>query len=65
MNHKERALYSELKRNGFMLVRQSRHQVWRNPDGKQIVVSSSPSDKHWAAQALRDLRRRMAGNAQR
>ena len=61
MNHKERLLYSELRRHGFVLVRDSRHQVWRNPDGKQIVFSSSPSDEYWAAQALRELRRRMAG----
>lgn len=62
MNQKERLLYSELARHGFTLVRQDRHKVYQNPAGLQIVLSSSPSDEYWAAQALRDLRRKLAGH---
>ncbi len=59
---KERALYTALAANGFKLVRKERHEVWQNPAGLQVVLSCSPSDQHWAAMALRDLRRKLAGH---
>ena len=59
---KERALYAALAANGFKLVRKERHEVWQNPAGLQVVLSCSPSDQHWAAMALRDLRRKLAGH---
>ena len=60
--NKERVLYAALAANGFKLVRKERHEVWQNPAGLQVVLSCSPSDQHWAAMALRDLRRKLAGH---
>jgi hypothetical protein len=59
---KEKLLYDTLAVNGFTLVRRDRHEVWKNPAGLQVVLSCSPSDQHWAAMALRDLRRKLAGH---
>lgn len=62
MSHKERLLYEELAKHGFVRVRKERHEVWQNPAGLQVVLSCSPSDQFWAAMALRDLRRKLAGH---
>jgi hypothetical protein len=62
VSQKERMLYAELARHQFTLVRRDRHEVWQNPTGLQVILSCSPSDQYWAAQALRDLRRKLAGH---
>lgn len=59
---KEKLLYEALAANGFTRVRKERHEVWQNNTGLQVVLSCSPSDQHWAAMALRDLRRKLAGH---
>ena len=61
MSAKEAILYDMLKTHGFVLVRRERHEVWRNPQGLTVVLSCSPSDQHWASMAIRDLRRKLAG----
>jgi hypothetical protein len=59
---KEKMLYDALAVNGFKLIRKERHEVWQNDKGLQVILSCSPSDQHWAAMALRDLRRKLAGH---
>lgn len=34
-----------IEKNGGVLVRSKRHNVFKMPDGKIVVVSQSPSDK--------------------
>jgi hypothetical protein len=46
-----------LDEHGFVLQRQSKHAVWRNPEGKVWVCSVSPSDHRTYANALGDLKR--------
>lgn len=65
MTPKEKAFYKLLADNGFVKVREANHNVWQNPDGLQVVTSKSPSDQYWAAMALRDLRRKLAGHTVR
>lgn len=65
MSQKERMLYDELKKHGFVMVRKERHEIWQNPTGLQVILSCSPSDQFWAAMALRDLRRKQAGHTVR
>lgn len=36
-----------LRQQNFRLVRQAKHRVWRNPDGKVFVTAATPSD--WRA----------------
>ncbi len=50
-----------LDEHGFKLQRQSKHAVWRNPEGKVWVCSVSPSDHRTYANALGDLRRMVGG----
>ena len=65
MSNKERMLYAELEKHKFVMVRKDRHEVWENPQGLQVILSCSPSDQFWAAMALRDLRRKLAGHTVR
>ena len=46
-----------LKQHGAKLVRHKKHQVWRFPDGRVYVMSSTPSDYRAEDNNLRDLRR--------
>jgi hypothetical protein len=39
-----------------VLVRQNKHEIWRFPDGKQVVLASTPSDRRAAANKLSVLR---------
>lgn len=47
----------QLKRAGAWLVRAHKHQVWRLPDGRNFVMSSSPSDHRAAQNQMRTLKR--------
>jgi hypothetical protein len=60
--NKEKILYDVLFEHGFKLIRRDRHEIWQNGSGLQVILSCSPSDQHWAAMALRDLRRKLAGH---
>lgn len=46
-----------LAEHGFVLQRETKHQVWKNPQGKIFVCSSTPSNNWAAMNALGDLRR--------
>lgn len=46
-----------LRQHNFILVRQNKHKVYRNPEGKVYVVGNTPSDCRWAQNALRTLKR--------
>jgi hypothetical protein len=39
-----------------VLVRQNKHEIWRFPNGKQVVLASTPSDRRAAANKLSVLR---------
>lgn len=45
-------MHRELKEAGAVLVRQSKHAVWRLPNGAQVVTAVSPSDR----KALQNMR---------
>jgi predicted RNA binding protein YcfA (HicA-like mRNA interferase family) len=42
---------------GFELVRQKKHRVYQNAEGKTVVTSSTPSDRNAVRAQLRDIRR--------
>ena len=47
-----------LKEHRFVLIRQSTHRVFRNPEGRTFVCASTPSDTfRWAKNALAELKR--------
>ena len=46
-----------LEEHGFVLQRQTNHQVWKNPQGLTFVCAQTPSDKWAYANALSNLRR--------
>ncbi len=46
-----------IKEHNGVLVRQRKHQVWSFPDGKQVVLASTPSDRRAASNKLSVLRR--------
>ena len=40
-----KSISSLMRRKGFVVVRQSKHQIWRDARGNQIVTPVSPSDQ--------------------
>jgi hypothetical protein len=56
MNAQERELYSLLDRYGFGLDRSKKHRVYKNAQGKSLVLPNSPSDDRWAQNALHQLK---------
>lgn len=46
-----------LRQHQFELVRQGKHFIYRNPEGKVYVTSATPSDSRWAKTALTTLKR--------
>ncbi len=54
----EQRQLTELARSlGFELVRCRRHQVWRHPNGSQVVFSATPSCPRALLNARAQLRR--------
>jgi predicted RNA binding protein YcfA (HicA-like mRNA interferase family) len=51
----ETKFYEALRAKGFKLVRQKKHRVHKNPEGKTLVTASTPSDWRWSRSALRQL----------
>jgi hypothetical protein len=49
-----------LKQHGFVLVRETRHKIYRNPEGKTFVTPSTPSDARGVFNSLSDLKRVIA-----
>ena len=60
----ESNLAEVLKEIGAVLIRKKKHLVYQLPNGRRVAVSNSPSDKHAANQAIRQLRRVAAGGQQ-
>jgi len=56
MSAAERELYQLLEAHGFELSRSNGHQVYKNPNGKTLVLSNTPSAKRWAENAVHDLK---------
>jgi predicted RNA binding protein YcfA (HicA-like mRNA interferase family) len=46
-----------LRENSFNLVRQRKHKIYRNPEGRMFVISSTPSDRQAPQNALSTLKR--------
>ena len=57
MSDKAKEVQAALDAGGFKLVRKNKHNVYRNPEGKTLVTSATPSDVNAAGNQLRDLRR--------
>jgi hypothetical protein len=51
-----KALETALEENDFALVRGKKHRVYRNPEGKTLVMAATPSDRRADANALTELR---------
>jgi len=56
MGAAERELFGLLKQYGFELIRGKKHKVYKNRQGKTLVLSSTPSDEGWAENALHNLK---------
>ena len=50
-----------LHENGAVLVRQNKHRVYRFPDGREVVMASTPSDHRATLNKLTFLRRMLDG----
>lgn len=46
-----------LEQHGMVLVRERKHCVYKHPDGRSFVTSSTPSDRNASKQTLRSLRK--------
>jgi hypothetical protein len=46
-----------LKECGAVMLRKSKHEIWRLPNGQKFIVPISPSDKRTEANQLSDLKR--------
>lgn len=51
------SIIKALKSCGAVLLRQKNHQVWRLPNGRNYVISQTPSDHRAARNQLKVLRR--------
>jgi len=48
-----------LKEIGAKFVRKKKHEIWRLPNGRTVILSASPSDVHANSMQLRDIRRKL------
>ena len=53
----EKDIPAMLKREGFELVRQKKHHIYRDGEGRTLTTSATPSDRRASRNQLRDLRR--------
>lgn len=60
MSNTERQHDRLLKEHGFELIRTTKHRVYRNPEGRVYVTSSTPSDWRVANNRLTALKRCLA-----
>jgi predicted RNA binding protein YcfA (HicA-like mRNA interferase family) len=58
-----RALQQLLRSNGFRLLRQRKHLVWRHPSGRNFVTAKTPSDRFAENNVRAELRRFLRVNA--
>lgn len=49
-------LVALMTRNGFVLVRKTRHMVWKRPDGAMVTTSLTPSDRRALQNIERDIK---------
>jgi predicted RNA binding protein YcfA (HicA-like mRNA interferase family) len=63
VSDKAKEVAAALDAGGFKLVRKKKHKVFRNPEGKTLVTSATPSDVNAAGNQLRDLRRLLLTDA--
>jgi hypothetical protein len=64
MSNPVNKLNSLLKQHKFELVRHQSHRIFQNPEGKVLVLSSTPSGHLWAHKAVADLNRVVNSPAQ-
>lgn len=57
-------LEAMLREHKFVLIRTSKHKVYQNPDGRNIVLPSTPSDWRWVKNKIAQLKRVLASPAQ-
>ena len=50
-------IFDQLKRAGAVLVRTKNHQIWRLPNGRNYVMSQTPSDGRAVKNQLSVLRK--------
>ena len=48
-----------LKGIGAKHIRTGKHEVWRLPNNRTVVLSSTPSDRHAEQNQIRDIKREM------
>jgi hypothetical protein len=58
-----RTLEQLLRRNGFTLLRQRKHLVWRHPSGRNFITAKTPSDRFTENNVRAELRRFLRVNA--
>ena len=61
MAYQFKALPDALRAAGAVLVRESKHRVYRLPNGRALVISKTASDWRAEQNMLRDLRRLLRG----
>jgi predicted RNA binding protein YcfA (HicA-like mRNA interferase family) len=61
MDKYETEIEKLLHENGAVLVRQKKHRVYRFPDGREVVMASTPSDHRATLNKLTFLRRMLDG----
>jgi len=64
MGAAERELFELLKQYDFELIRGKKHKVYKNRQGKTLVLASTPSDGGWAENALHNLKNCLGIGAQ-
>lgn len=50
-------LVRALREAGAVFLRTGKHHVYRLPNGRNVIISRSPSDRHATSMAIRDIRR--------
>lgn len=62
MSRQREEVVQTLREHGAVMVRQTKHQVWKLPDGKTFVVASTPSDVRADKNSLAILRNTLGIN---
>jgi len=56
----EKQIANHMQSIGAVLIRRSKHNVWRLSNGRIVVTSCTPSCRHAFNQVLRDIKRATA-----
>jgi predicted RNA binding protein YcfA (HicA-like mRNA interferase family) len=57
-----RTLRELLRTNGFTLLRQRKHLVWRHPNGRNFITAKTPSDRFAENNVRASLKRFLRAN---